>query len=192
MGVVFFLLKVIALASLLAIFYQDQKERRVYLWLFIVVCITFGVLHLTKVGWYQFVISLLFNVGITVILLGVLAGYSKFRMPSVTFLQVFGLGDILFIVALSLGFSTLSFITLLVFGLLFSLVLHQVWLGMFSRLPAVKVGKRTKTQVKQDLTPTNGSIELDKTVPLAGYLALFFAGVLVVHWLGFYSNLYVS
>ncbi len=185
MEVVFILLKVIALASLLAIFYQDQKERRVFLGLFIIICLTFGVLHITTVGWYQFVISLLFNFGITAILLGVLAGYSKLRMPSVSFLQVFGLGDILFIVALALGFSTLSFITLLVFGLVFSLVLHQVWLGMLSQ-------KRTKTQVKQDLTPTNGSIELSKTVPLAGYLALFFAGVLLVHWLGFYTNLYVN
>lgn len=185
MGVVFLLLRVIALASLLAIFYQDQKERRVFLWLFIVVCLTFGALHLNTVGWYQFAISLLFNVGITVILLGVLAAYSKLRMPSVSFLQVFGLGDILFIAALALGFSTLSYITLLVFGLLFSLVLHQVWLGMLSR-------KRTDTQISRDFIPANESAELSKTVPLAGYLALFFAGVLIVHWLGYYTNLYVS
>jgi hypothetical protein len=178
------LIKGITLASLLAIFYQDQKERRVFLWLLLGILCLLAVLHIASVGWLQFGISLLFNLVITLVLLSVLAAYIKLRMPTASFLEVFGLGDVLFIIGLALGFSTLSFVTLLVFGLLFSLVLHWVWLAMFSRLPDGEAGKRAST-----LSSTDD--QLATTVPLAGYLALFFAGVLVVHWLGFYENLYL-
>lgn len=174
------LIKVITLVSLLAIFYQDQKERQVFWWLFGIAMVVLPLLHFWTVGSLQFSIHIGINLTVLGLLLGVLLLYTKIRMPQYSFFQVFAIGDLLFLTALALGFSTLSFITLLVFGLLFSLVLHQFWKGMLSRKQTnntLKISKNT-----QDLTAT---------VPLAGYLALFFTGVLMIHWLGFYDALYL-
>lgn len=174
------LIKVITLVSLLTIFYQDQKERQVFWWLFGIAMVVLPLLHFWTVGSWQFGIHIGMNLSVLALLIGILLLYTRIRMPEHPFLQVFALGDILFLVALALGFSTVSFITLLVFGLLFSLVLHQVSKGTLSR-------KQTNNTLK---IATNTQ-ELTATVPLAGYLALFFTGVLIIHWLGFYDALYL-
>lgn len=178
MGII--LIKVITLVSLLAIFYQDQKERQVFWWLLGIALVVLPLLHFWAVGVWQFGIHIAMNLSVLALLLIVLLVYTKIRMPEHSFLQVFALGDILFLLALALGFSTVSFITLLVFGMLFSLVLHQIWKITLSR-------KRSNTTLKL----TTITQDLIATVPLAGYLALFFTGVLIIHWLGFYDALYL-
>lgn len=178
MGII--LIKVITLVSLLAIFYQDQKERQVFWWLFGIVMVVLPLLHFWTVGSWQFGIHIGMNLNVLALLLGALLLYTKIRMPQYSFFQVFALGDMLFLMALALGFSTVSFITLLVFGLVFSLVLHQIWKITLSR-------KRKNTTLKL----TTITQDLTATVPLAGYLALFFTGVLMIHWLGFYDALYL-
>ena len=155
-------LQIIVISSLLVIFYQDFKERLVYWWLFPITGIIFALIHLNKVGMSQFLIHIAFTMTIVSLLLGVLWVYIKLRPGNLRFKDALGLGDILFLIALALGFSPISFMTLIVFGFLFTLVLHQL------------------LQVKQK-----------KTVPLAGYLALFFTGVLIFHAFGGYPDLYM-
>jgi len=166
------------MASLLAIFYQDQKDRMVYWWFFLMSGIGFSIVHVQEVGWLQFGIHTSFNVGLVSVILIVLMFYLRIRFQTFRLKSVLGLGDMILFFALALGFATLSFITLFVFGLLFSLVLHLTFKKKYDYTLS---RKRTH----------NESNSQEITVPLAGYLSLFFTGVLLVHWLGFYDNLYV-
>jgi hypothetical protein len=158
------------MASLLAILFQDLKDRQVYLWLILLSAVGLAALHIVHVGLLQFAIHSVINISITTLILAVLWGYARFKMRVDGLQAVFGLGDILFLFALAVGFTTVSFITFFVFGLLFSLLLHLVFSYTLSRKRTLK--------------------KKETTVPLAGYLALFFAGVLGVHWFGLYDNLY--
>lgn len=179
-----FLIRGILLASLLAIFYQDQKERRVYTWLFGVLLISFMILHWQAVGTQIFGFTILINSGILLCLFLVLYGYVRLRLSGTPFLETFALGDVFFLIALAFGFSTLSFVTLLVFGLVFSLILHLLWHRIFN----------TKNEVDSQnkfIKNPRLSQQMQATVPLAGYLSLFFTGVMLVHWLGFYDQLYL-
>lgn len=166
------------MTSLLVIFYQDQKDRMVFWWLFVSVAISLSILHIARVGSLQYGIHIAFNTSIVLIMLLILRGYIKIRMQTARLQEVLGLGDIFFLFAIALGFSTVSFVTLLVFGLLFSLLIHLVLQGGYLRMLSRK-------RSHED-TPI-----ATKSVPLAGYLSLFFAGVLLVDWLGLYENLYM-
>ena len=186
------------MTSLLVIFYQDQKERMVYWWLFLIAITGFSSLHIVEVGWLQFGIHSAFNIGLVGLMLLILVGYVKLRFQTFDLQSVFGLGDMLFLAALSVGFATVSFITLLVFGLLFSLLLHLVLKNMKTKitiqnseytLSRKRINLQTSLPRRQERTQ-NESKYISDTVPLAGYLSLFFAGVLLVHWLGFYDHLY--
>jgi hypothetical protein len=64
---------------------------------------------------------------------------------------------------LAFSFSSISFIILFVFGLIFSLVLHLL------------LKKKSK----------------HSTVPLAGYLSLFFSIAYVSHWGGILKSVYI-
>ena len=163
-------LKIIVMASLLAILCQDIKDRSVYWWLFLITATGFATLHIFSVGALQFAIHSVVNVAVILLILLILWGYARLIMRVDGLQDVFGLGDILFLFALAVGFSTVSFITFFVFGLIFSLSVHMLLGFTLSR--------------KRNLN------KKETTVPLAGYLALFFSGVLVVHWVGLYDNLY--
>lgn len=175
MGVL--ILKIGLMASLLAIFYQDLKERAVYTWVLIVGVIAFAGLHLAKVNWTSFWITVVINTGILLLILSILFFYIKWRLPDTQFFKAIAIGDLVFLIGLALGFSTVSFVTLLVFGLVFSFIIHQLAQARFSK--------------KQDVSNPKLSEGMKATVPLAGYLALFFTGVMLVHWLGFYEQLYL-
>lgn len=172
------LVKIILVISLLIIFYQDQKDRMVHWWLFLISAIGLSFIQIQKVGWLQFGIHSVFNIGLVLILLLVLLGYVRIRMQTFSLQNVLGLGDIFFLFALGLGFATLSFITMLVFGLILSLLLHLV---LKKKGDSTLSRKHTQKEIQHQ----------GDTVPLAGYLSLFFTMVLVIHWLGFYDNLYV-
>lgn len=159
------ILQLVLILCLAFIVYQDHKERLVLWYLFPIAALLFSILHILEVGFQNFIINSGINLIFIAIILGVLAGYSKLRSGSFNIFSGIGLGDILLFVALSFSFATLAFVTLLVSGLLFSLVLHAA----LSR-------KRNQKYT---------------TVPLAGYLSLFFGGVMIVHCLGLYNSLYV-
>jgi hypothetical protein len=87
--------------------------------------------------------------------------YSKIKLQ-LNLKETIGLGDILFFIAIALSFATITFIITFVFALMFSLLLHLV--------------------IKPNLQ--------NKTVPLAGYMSLFYIVVFVGSWLGIINNVY--
>lgn len=78
-------------------------------------------------------------------------------------LQALGLGDILLFMALTTTFSPIAFVILFIAALIFSLVLHLVL-------------SKYKTNT---------------TVPLAGYMSIFFAATYIAQWLKLSNNLYM-
>ena len=105
--------------------------------------------------------TLIINLVFVLFLILVILIYSKYKLKT-TMSQAFGLGDMLLFFALAFTFSSVSFLVLFVFGLVFSLILHLF----------------LKSKSKH------------KTVPLAGYLSLFFAITYLAHWLGILKSVY--
>lgn len=97
-----------------------------------------------------------------IVLILVIYLYSKIKLKT-SITETFGLGDGLLFFALVFTFSSVSFLTLFVFGLIFSLLVHLVFKNRFKF----------------------------KTVPLAGYLSLFFAIVYISHWAGIIKSVYI-
>lgn len=143
------------------VFLQDIKERQVYWFLFPVIAICSGILLYNKMSTEVFFMTLLINMLFVLVLLGVVYLYSKIKLKT-ELSQTFGLGDRLMFSALVFTFSSISFITLFVFGLIFSLAIHLVL-------------KRNSKY---------------KTVPLAGYMSLFFAISYVSYWTGILKSVY--
>lgn len=162
--------KIAVVVCLLTIFYQDLKDRLVHWWLFAIGTVGLAILHIQNVGYTFFGFNIMVNCAIVCLVLSILWAYARFKMNVSNLRDIFGLGDILFLFLIAIGFSTISFLTFFVFGLLFSLLVHIILRYSLSR--------------KRDLEPK------EMTVPLAGYLALFFSAILLVHWSGFYDDLY--
>jgi|SRR5690606_14356893 len=76
--------------------------------------------------------------------------------------KAIGLGDVLFFLASAFAFSTISFIVIFIGSLIFSLVLHNA------------------------LTKSQNTI----TVPLAGYMSLFFGLTYLAYWFGIIQSVY--
>lgn len=76
--------------------------------------------------------------------------------------KAIGLGDILFFLASAFAFSTISFIVIFIGSLIFSLVLHNVL-------------NQNKSVI---------------TVPLAGYMSLFFCLTYLAYWCGIIQSVY--
>ncbi|MBP1221758.1 general secretion pathway protein [Flavobacterium sp. 1355] len=148
-------LKLILIITLLVVLYQDCKDRLVYWFLYPII----GVLVFSIQSYYLPFELAFFNSGLNLLFVAILLGvsfmYIKFRKLS--FQNAIGLGDVLFFIFLSFGFATISFIVLFVFSLIFSLLLHFIF--------------QNKNQLK--------------TVPLAGYMSLFFG---VVYTVTFWSH----
>lgn len=143
------------------VFIQDRKDREVYWFLFPIIALASGVLLYNNLLPELFYITLLINLLFIIILITVVFFYSKFKLKT-TITKTFGLGDGLLFIALVFTFSSVSFMILFVFGLLFSLLIHVVF------------KKNSKY----------------KTVPLAGYLSLFFAIAYLSYWLDITPNIY--
>ena len=155
------IIKTILILVLIVIFFQDIRSRRVYAFLFPLVAITSGYLYYTNGIPSVYMASILVNiVFISALLLSVLI-YSKLILRK-NILEVMGLGDILMFTALAFSFSSVAFIVLFVSALVFSLLLHLIL-------------SRIKNQ---------------GTVPLAGYMGLFFCIAQLAFWLGITVNLF--
>jgi heme exporter protein D len=104
-----------------------------------------------------------FNSGLNLLFVAILLGVSfmYLKFRKLSFQNALGLGDILFFIFLSFGFATISFIVLFVFSLIFSLLLHFIF--------------QNKNQL---------------TVPLAGYMSLFFGVVYAVTFCSHSTMLY--
>lgn len=140
-------LKLILILLFFTILYQDCKDRLVYWFLYPLV----GIMALAIQYFILPFNSILLNVGtnLLLVLFLLLVCYVYTRLRKMEFSNSFGLGDVLFFIFITFTFSTISFLVLFIFSLFFSLLLHLV----LSR----------KDQ--------------QKTVPLAGYMSLFFGVV---------------
>lgn len=156
------LLKTLLIISLLLVFFQDFKNREVYWFLFPIVVVCAGILHMSATMTNLFLISITINLYFISVLFLVIYLYSKFKLH-MTFLKTFALGDVLLFLALIVSFSSITFITVFIFALIFSLVLHLV------------LKRNSKF----------------KTVPLAGYMSLFFTFTYIAYWLGFIDAVYI-
>ncbi|WP_374175212.1 hypothetical protein [Flavobacterium tructae] len=140
-------LKLILILVFAVVLYQDFKSRLVYWFLYPVIGLLAFAIQLHNVP----MIMAAYNLGVNLLLVSIILGISFLyvRFRKLDFGNSIGIGDLLFFIFISGTFSTVSFIVLFVFALLFSLVLHFIL----------------------------SSKKADKTVPLAGYMALFFGGV---------------
>lgn len=147
------LLKICLFISLSLVVYQDTKDRMVSWILFPIIAIFAGTLLYRNTPFDVLFTTLITNISFMIILVFLISIYSELKLNS-RILEVFGMGDILLFFALAFTFSSYSFIILFVFGLIFSLSLHFYF------------KKKSKYQ----------------TVPLAGYLSLFFNVCYLTHW----------
>lgn len=154
------ILKVLLIASLLVVFYQDVKTYTVYWFVFPLIALITGYLFYSNTNAYFFKWSVIINLIIILILLIVTWLYTKFKIQT-DFSKVIGIGDLLLFVALSFTFATITFLTIFVFALLFSLIIHLIL-------------KRSKPYV-----------------PLAGYMCLFYAMVYIGYWAGIINQVYI-
>lgn len=150
-------LKLLLITVFSLILFQDCKDRKVYWFLYPIVGILVFVLQMMVVPIYSALINAGFNLLLVSILLFVCCLYSTLKLQQPLLKEVFGLGDVLFFIFIAFSFSIISFFVLFIFSLVFSLLLHSVF------------------QHKQ----------IEKTVPLAGYMSLFFG---VIYGISFFWN----
>lgn len=154
--------KILLLSTFFLILYQDCKDRKVYWFLYPVIGILTLLLQIKVVPFYSVLINVAINLLFIAILLLVCYLYAAFRLKKNLLKEVFGLGDVLFFVFIAFSFSIVSFFVLFVFSLFFSLLLHFIL-------------KHRQTE---------------KTVPLAGYMSLFFGTVYAISFFNEYNYLY--
>ncbi len=138
--------KIFVILCLASIAYQDFKERAVYWFLFFVLGIMLGVLHYHNTVAPVFMLSVLLNFLLVSLIVLVLFCYSKMVLKIGFLNHSIGLGDLLFFYAIAVGFSTVSFVILFSFSILFSVTTFFFFKKHMS----------------------------NKTVPLAGIMSVFF------------------
>lgn len=143
-------LKLILVIVFAFVLYQDFKSRLVYWFLYPIIGVLAFAIQLQNLPVSIALTNLGFNLLFVVLILLVSTLYIKFR--NLDFKNTIGIGDILFFLFIAGTFSIVSFLILFVFSLVFSLILHIVL-------------NNKKEQA---------------TVPLAGYMSLFFGVVYAV------------
>jgi len=130
---------------LLFVFYQDVKYRQIHIVLPVLIFLN-SFYFLTKKNYENYQV-LLYNIVFVVLTIGLLVVYMSVKNKSFLnpFANYFGLGDLLFFLAITPLFVTYNYILYFIFSMVFSAVLQL----FFSKIMKVK------------------------TVPLAGFAALF-------------------
>ena len=149
--------KILLLAIFSLIFLQDYKDRTVYWFLYPLVGILVFLIQLELTPTTIALINTVSNLAFIVLMISFCYLYTLIKLKKPFLQSVLGLGDILFFMAIAFSFSIASFLVLFVFSLIFSLLMH------------------TLLKHKQKET----------TVPLAGYMALFFG---FIYALSFCTN----
>ncbi len=152
-------LKLLLIFVFLVVLYQDFKNRLVYWFLYPTIGILAFIIQLNNLPIEIALYNLGFNLLFVGIILSISLVYLRFR--NLNFKSTIGLGDVLFFVFITTTFSIVSFIVLFVFSLVFSLILHLV------------------LNYKKEKS----------TVPLAGYMSLFFGGIYLVSF--YYSSTFL-
>ena len=147
----------------MGIAYQDLKERLVYWFLFPLMGIFGMILFYHQSYWLSNIYSSIFNLILISSILGLSYTFMKYRYAFKNLKECIGLGDILFFVALSLSFPTISFLWIIIVCFLSSIICHQ----FIKLLPN---------------QPHN--------IPLAGYSSLALVCILFGSWFGGLQFLY--
>lgn len=155
-----YIIQFLLLLCFFCVFWQDFKERKVYWFLFLLIGMFCAYLNYQSTLPELFAIGSLIN-GLFILSLTTLVFlYSKFKLKT-AFGNAMGWGDVFLFFALIFSFSTVSFIVIFISSLIFSLITHLV--------------------IKK---------EARETVPLAGYISLFFAMTYIAYWTGFIDAVY--
>ncbi len=133
------------------IFWQDYRQRLVFWFLFPLFGILGFWIQKNNVTSNMILINTSVNLILITCVLLILFVYTKIILKK-EIAQSLGAGDVLFFLFLCPCFALFSFFVLFVFSLLFSLFFHLILKSRYNH---------------------------DKTVPLAGYMSLFFAMVYV-------------
>lgn len=152
---------ILTLSSLLLIFLQDFKERKVYVLTLVVSAIGTGSLHFYNSEPYVFLTVILSNFFLLFIVLSTLWLYTKLILKK-EFKDSIGTGDLFFFFILALGFPSATFLILFVSSLLFSLLIFKI------------IERKLKS----------------KLIPLAGLQALFLMLIFLSNSCFHFSNLY--
>lgn len=156
--------KLILLATLGVIAYQDFGERWVWVILFPLFGIIGGFLYWQTTTLEMFVVSALMNIiVVSIVLLSILL-ISRLVLKK-RFQEVLGLGDVLFFLGFALCFPTVGFLNFFVFSILFTLSVALVFKAM----------KATRTD----------------EIPLAGCMSVFLIAVYLAQWTSLCQNIYV-
>ena len=155
-------IKIILIVVFALIFIQDIKLRLVYWFLYPMLGVLCFLVQASHNSLDNLLINSIVNSAFVFFILATSYGYSRLRLKRHFLNEVFGLGDVLFFFAICFSFSSLSFLILFVFGLFFSLLLHLFL--------------KNRNQ--------------DQTVPLAGYMSLFFGVVYIISFICESSFLY--
>ena len=155
-------MKLLLIGVFVLICVQDYKDRLVYWYYYAIVGALAFVLHISAINTYSALLNVVVNFTFVAILILVSYLYAKFRLKKPFLNGVIGTGDLLLFFALSFTFSILSFFVIFVFSLIFSLLLHLY--------------------LKQR--------QADPTVPLAGYMSLFFATIYALSFIPGTAYLY--
>jgi hypothetical protein len=146
------LLKIVLIICFFIILFQDSKDRKVYWFLYPIVGLLTFFIQKNQNNFLITVTNSMVNLAFVFIILSVCYFYAKLKLKKHFTDDVIGIGDILFFIFISFSFASISFVVIFVFSLLFSLLLHLVF--------------KNKNR--------------DKTVPLAGYMSLFFGTIYMV------------
>ena len=155
--------QIIALLGFGLIAFQDVRERMVYWVLFPLVGLFLGLAHWQRSTPEVFMMFSLANAFFVTMLLFISWLYTKYIKGSTYLNHSFGLGDLLFFYAIAFGFPTMTFMVLFVFALVFSLALHI----------ALGIAKK------------------QNSVPLAGYMSLFFMAMVLLSYVDEPYELYL-
>lgn len=153
-------LNILMIILLLWIFYQDMKDRQITLVLMLGLLLLGGYLNYEKQILELFLINSIINMFAVITVVLVLWVYAKFKLKTGLF-KVFGTGDLLFFLFLSISFPTTTFLVIFSSSLIFSWAISMV----------------LKNKMK-------------KWVPLAGLQALFLGIVVGVNQVFEFVNLY--
>ncbi len=153
-------LKLLLIIVFSIVLFQDFKNRLVYWFLYPIIGILAFAIQLYNLP----LVIAFFNLGFNLVFVALILGVSFFyiRIRNWDFKNAIGIGDVLFFVFIAATFSIVSFVILFVFALLFSLILHFV------------LSLKEKQQ----------------TVPLAGYMSLFFGVIYAISFCNINTFLY--
>ena len=147
-------LYIASLALLIAIAYQDFKERMISVYLFVALCLCVVSLNLNHCGAKEYLFNTMSNVAFISLQGIILYIYFRFVRNVRDMTSIMGMGDIVFILLLSSFFSPYWFVLFYLSSLVMALAV-----SLLMRLP-----------------------QNNKSIPLAGFMAVQMVPVLVLQY----------